>query len=73
MSDGLEIQLEEAADANIPEYLNALCTVYDTAERINPMTKEMSAIKDRLMYRTVRILDSMITGIYNCEFPDKNK
>lgn len=54
------------------EYLNVLCYAYTTADGVNSMTPSDKARKDRIMRRSLILIDRIVKDIY-FDFKDREE
>lgn len=65
----VEWQWDETTDI---QYLEAMCYAYSTADGVNPMTEADRVRKERIMRRSLILIDSLVKDIYN-DFKDREE
>lgn len=65
----VEWQWDETTDI---QYLDAMCYAYSTADGVNPLTEADKARKDRIMRRSLILIDRIVKDVY-FEFKDRDE
>lgn len=68
-AEEIEWAFDETTDI---EYLNGLCYAYSTADGVNPLTEADKARKDRIMRRSLILIDRIVKDIY-FDFKDREE